>query len=208
MLKILLADDHAMLREGLRHVLCRLADELEILEAGNFNDAIAIARDNPGLSLAVLDLNMPGMESFAGLQAVAAAAPTVPIVVMSGSENPIDMRRALDCGAMGYIPKSENTAVMLTALRLVLEGGLYVPPALLRQSETADTGVMPNPYESMTPRQRAVLTLIVQGKSNKDIARELDLSEATVKAHISAILRVFNVSNRTQAVLQAKKLGL
>lgn len=208
MLKILLADDHAMLREGLRHVLCRLADELEILEAGNFNDAIAIARDNPGLSLAVLDLNMPGMESFAGLQAVAAAAPTVPIVVMSGSENPIDMRRALDCGAMGYIPKSENTAVMLTALRLVLEGGLYVPPALLRQSETTDTGAMPNPYESMTPRQRAVLTLIVQGKSNKDIARELDLSEATVKAHISAILRVFNVSNRTQAVLQAKKLGL
>jgi DNA-binding NarL/FixJ family response regulator len=122
--------------------------------------------------------------------------------VLSGSESNFDMRRALDGGAMGFIPKSATAPVMLGALRLVLAGGVYVPPALLHDGTTSASA------QALTPRQIEVLARVIEGKPNKIIATELELTEATVKAHITAVFRVLNVSNRTQAARAAERLGL
>jgi DNA-binding NarL/FixJ family response regulator len=200
--KILLADDHTLFREGMRHVLALLADDMEIVEAGDYAQALRAAEDNDDIALVLLDLHMPGRDGFAALDTLSRGYPVLPIVVLSGSENHADMRRALDNGAMGFIPKSATAPVMLSALRLVLSGGVYVPPALV-QSRTIETSA-----PVLTPRQIEVLTRVIEGKPNKIIADELSLTEATVKAHITAVFKALDVTNRTQAARAAERMGL
>lgn len=201
-MKILIADDHALFREGMRHVLSLLDSTVEVKEAGNCAQALQAVEDNGNIDLVLLDLHMPGQDGFAALDSLTRRFPALPIVVLSASESSFDMRRALDGGAMGFIPKSTTAAVMLGALRLVLAGGVYVPPTLLQDGKDAA------PTTTLTPRQIEVLSRVIEGKPNKIIATELDLTEATVKAHITAVFRALNVTNRTQAARAAERLGL
>lgn len=207
-MKILIADDHALFREGLRQIVQSLADAASILEAHDWQSALAQVAQQPDIALALMDLTMPGMEAFTGLKTFLDRAETVPVVVISASENVLDMKRALDVGAMGYIAKSEARPVVLSALRLVLSGGIYVPPRLVQSplSNHAD-GDRTQPF-GLTPRQFEVLNALVQGKSNKQIARDLHLSDATVKAHVGAIFKTLNVNSRLQAIRAAENMGI
>jgi DNA-binding NarL/FixJ family response regulator len=207
-LKILLADDHALFREGMRHVLRQLADDVEIVEASDCAQALEAVDSNGDIALVLLDLSMPGADGFAALETLTREHLALPIVVLSGSESRTDMQRALDTGAMGFIPKSASGAVMLSALRLVLAGGIYVPPELVQSAPSAASMPVPPPSPALTPRQLDVLAGVVEGKRNKVIGAELGLSEATVKAHISAVFKALGVNNRTQAVRAAERMRL
>ena len=203
--KVLIADDHALFRDGMKHLLARLADEVTVLEAGNCGDALATIESDPTIDLVLLDLVMPGADGFTALETLTSKPSAVPVVVLSASERREDMRRALDAGALGFIPKSVTTGVMLSALQLILAGGVYVPPELLSATPPADP---PRVDVGLTARQLDVLVKVVEGKPNKVIAAELHLSEATVKTHMTAVFRALNVTNRTQAARTAESIGL
>ena len=207
-MKILIADDHALFREGLRQIVQPLADEADILEAHDWQTALAQVAQEPDIALALMDLGMPGMEAFTGLKTFLDRAETVPVVVISASESVLDMKRALDAGAMGYVTKSEARPVMLSALRLVLSGGIYIPPRLIQSPLSSPSDRDSTQPFGLTPRQFEVLNALVQGKSNKQIARDLNLSGATVKAHVGAIFKTLNVSNRLQAIRVAENVGM
>jgi DNA-binding NarL/FixJ family response regulator len=204
--KIIVADDHALFREGLRHVLGMIESGAEIIEAADYATLRAVVDAHTDADLVLVDLNMPGAEPFADLRSLLSRHPTLLVVVLSASESASDMHRSLDAGAMGYIPKRENADIMLSALRLVLAGGVYIPPALLHSHAN-------HPHKSagavsLTPRQLDVLRELVSGKGNKEIGQVLNLTESTVKVHVTAIFRALDVSNRTHAALAAEKLGL
>jgi DNA-binding NarL/FixJ family response regulator len=207
-MKVLLADDHALFREGVRLVLESLVNgPLEIAEASDFIQSLAYIRSGFQADVGLVDLNMPGMDGFSGLEALKRAAPDIHLVVVSGSEDPQDVRRALDAGAMGYITKSSSSAAMMEAIRAVLGGEMFISPGLV-----VPDAISPGDAEvvktMLTPRQRDVLAMLRQGKSNKEIARDLDLAEITVKLHVTAILRALGVENRTQAAIAAARMGL
>ena len=206
-MKILLADDHDLFRAGLGLVLHELGADTCLVQAASLTDAIHCAEAEPDLDLALLDLNMPAMNGAAGLQKFRAQFPDVPVVVVSGSDEIADVQRVLGAGASGFIHKSTPPPVMLSALRLVLAGGVYVPLQAMHREPTplSPTRAWAN---GLTARQMEVLRLLAVGKPNKVIARELDLSEGTVKIHLSAIFRVLDVNNRTEAVLAAQQLSL
>ncbi|MEQ8663643.1 MAG: response regulator transcription factor [Gammaproteobacteria bacterium] len=206
-MKILIVDDHALVRDGLAHLLRSLADgdAAEVLEAATASDALAWAAATPDLDLALIDLNLPDRPGGELLDELVARFPLLPTVVLSASEDAAHVERVLAAGAMGFVPKSAPTTVLIQALRLVLAGGIYVPPMLARPTPA------PPPVcagRALTARQLAILTRIVEGASNKTIGRELGISEATVKAHVSAVFRTLGVSNRTQAARAARDLGI
>jgi DNA-binding NarL/FixJ family response regulator len=204
-MKLLIADDHTLFREGLRYLLAQLDTEVTVLEAGDHDAAAALLSQHPDTDLALVDLHMPGRNGSSALEALIRGASTVPVVVLSAEMDKREVRRALDAGAMGYIPKNESAQVMLGALRLVLSGGVYLPTVLLRGKGTT----LPSDAEIvLTPRQLAVLRQLAPGKSNEAIGEELGLALSTVKAHISAILKILGADNRTQAVILARRLGL
>jgi len=206
-MKILLADDHDLFRAGLGLVLHELGADTSLVQAASLTDAIHCAEAEPDLDLALLDLNMPAMNGAAGLQKFRTQFPDVPVVIVSGSDELSDVQQALGAGASGFIHKSTPPPVMLSALRLVLAGGIYVPLQAM-QREPAPLVATRTWASGLTSRQMEVLRLLAVGKPNKVIARELDLSEGTVKIHLSAIFRVLDVNNRTEAVLAAQQLSL
>ena len=209
MTKILIADDHALVREGIRGQLRVLGSETAIIEACDWVEAMVAAAAHPDLGLALVDLRMPGKEGLTALAELLRTNPGLPVLVLSASENVGDMRVALRLGAMGYVGKCETSAVMLSAVRLVLAGGMYVPPALANLGVDAQAAPhRADPVFNLTERQLEVLRLIVEGKSNKEIARSLHLAQATVKVHLTAIFRALEVENRTQAAIAAERLGL
>ena len=203
-MKILLADDHTLFREGLRHVMDMLDDDVDIVEAEDFTTAIQLVQDTDDFDLALIDLNMPGMDSFQGLKTVKESIGSKPIVVVSASDSREDVLRAMDSGAAGYIPKTLSSSVLVGALKLVLSGGVYLPLALLQEAENADA----NSSAHLTPRQREVLDLLAHGLSNKEIGSRLTLSEGTVKLHVTALMKTIEVNNRTKAVIKATELGI
>jgi DNA-binding NarL/FixJ family response regulator len=211
-MKILLIDDHALFREGLKFLLRSLDAALEVDEAGNCAKALEYAAAR-SYDLVLLDLKMPGVEGLDALAALREAIPGIPLVVISGEDNPGVVRAAIERGAMGFIPKSSTPEVLVQALRLVLAHGVYLPPTVLDAAAPAPTGGSHGAEGQatslgLTARQVDVLRCVIQGKPNKIIARELDISEGTVKAHLSSVLRAFGVRNRTEAVYAAAKLGL
>lgn len=207
-MRVLLADDHALFREGVRLVLENLVDgPLEVVEAGDFVQAVAALRSSGDFDVGLVDLNMPGMDGFDGIGAVCRAAPNMHLVVISASESPTDVRRALDAGAQGYIAKTSSSSSMLEAIRQVLSGDTYLSPRLEIASADDDGQGRDHARNVLTPRQRDVLAMLRQGKSNKEIARDLNLAEITVKLHVTAILRALGVENRTQAAILAAKIG-
>lgn len=208
-MKVLLADDHALFREGVRLVLENLvAGDLEVVEADDFLQALAAVRQDPGIEIALIDLNMPGMDGFSGVAALKRTAPDLHLVVVSASEDPLDIRRVLDAGASGFIGKSSSSAAMLGGIRSVLAGETFISPPVEVPPSSAATELPGAVAAQLTPRQRDVLAMLRQGKSNKEIARDLDLAEITVKLHVTAILRALGVENRTQAAILAAKLGV
>jgi DNA-binding NarL/FixJ family response regulator len=208
-MKVLIADDHPMVRDALARTVRELDATTEVLQAGDFESLLRLALDaraDPP-DLALLDLNMPGMNGVAGLRRLREQLPTLPIVVASGQDDALTIRSVLAAGAAGFVPKSERVEVLLNALRLVLAGGVYVPA----RSLDAPAQVAPSPAAAvalLTPRQRDVLRALSRGQPNKLIARELGLTEGTVKIHIAAILRALQARNRTEAVVRARELGL
>jgi DNA-binding NarL/FixJ family response regulator len=206
-MRILVADDHALVREGLVHTLSELDPAAEIIEADSAEAVYAVLAGGATFDLALLDLFMPGVEGFDLLTTVCDRMPDLPVVVLSASEDSSHVRKAIDCGASGYVPKSSGRDVMLSALRLVLAGGVYLPPTTLAGgAEGAPAPVAAHLLlGSLTPRQREVLRLLGAGLSNKEIARQLGLSENTIKIHVTAILRSLQVSNRTAAVVLARE---
>ncbi len=214
-MKILVVDDHELIRVAMQLVLRQIDATIEVLEAGNCTDALAAADRHPDLGLILLDIQLPGMSGLDALGSFRERHPAIPVVVLSGSESRDDVMRAIDGGAMGFIPKSQPSHVMINALRLVLAGGVYLPAEILSQPATsaaataALAGAVRAPADlGLTGRQSEVLALLVQGKPNKIICRELGLAESTVKIHVTAILRALRVANRTQAVIAVSRLGL
>lgn len=210
---ILLVDDHALLRGGMRFLLRSLDAALEMDEAGDCAQALerVAARS---YDLVLLDLKMPGVDGLDALDALRDAAPTTPLVVLSGEDDPCVVRAAIERGAMGFIPKSSTPEVLTHALRLVLAHGVYLPLAVLDSVRPVSVPA-PSPVASaemllpgLTPRQMDVLRCVIRGLPNKAIARELDVSEGTVKAHFTLVLRALGARNRTEAVYAAAKLGL
>jgi len=202
---ILIVDDHTLFREGLCYVLNELDEQVSILEASGFEQAMQHVAANPDVDLVLLDLNMPGDDGFTALDTFTKSYPVMPVVILSASTRHSDIKRALDAGAMGYIPKDTTSSVMLNALRLILSGGIYTPPDIAHQLDL-DQGHRNVPV--LTPRQSQVLAQLVQGHSNKVIASKLNLAEATVKMHVTSIMKSLGVTNRTQAAMAAEKLGL
>jgi DNA-binding NarL/FixJ family response regulator len=211
-MKALIVDDHALLREALGHVLAALVPGAEVHEAAEPEQAFELIEREPDLDLVLLDLALPGMHGIAVLKSLRERHPAIAVVVVSASVDRETVRRVLDNGAMGYIPKSSSNEVLKSALQLVLAGGVYIPPELLGRGEAPTAAPQPglrSPTDiGLTERQAQILALLVQGEPNKVICRELDLAESTVKNQVTTILKALNVTNRTQAVLAVERLGL
>lgn len=216
-MKFLVADDHAVFRVGLLHLLLRLDPEANVLEASDYGEALDIAAREESFDLILVDLLMPGSDGFSGISSLRDRAHAAPIIVVSAREKSADVQAALDNGAMGYLPKSSSSDVMLNAIRLVLAGGMYLPPALLghrggdQPADNPETSfgqprLSQQAARSLTRRQRDVMRLLALGRSNKAIAEELELAEGTVKVHVSAIFKALKVTNRTEAVIMAGNL--
>ncbi len=212
-MKILLADDHTLFREAMLHPLRQLDTNAEIFQAGTATQALAIAHEKSDLDLVLLDLNMPGMDGLTAVMTFRDRFPDLPLVVLSANEEHDNIQAVLDAGAMGFVPKSSSTQVMLGALRLVLSGGPYIPPMLLQRAQYAidpPSKIPPRTIptagamDDLTPRQFDVLEALAEGLSNKLIGRKLELSEGTVKVHLAAIFRALDAKNRTDAVIRAQ----
>jgi DNA-binding NarL/FixJ family response regulator len=215
-MKILLIDDHVLIRQAMQGVLKKLRRDAIVLEATNSAEAMARLADNPDAGLILLDLTLPDRDGFEVLTELRERYANAAIVVLSAEQDPQKVRRALDLGARGYIPKSAKADVIINALRLVVSGGVYIPPEILSgglssppqaRYAAADNKLASPQAAGLTERQIEVLALIMQGKNNKTICRTLDLAEPTVKNHVTAILRALGVSSRTEAVVAVNKLG-
>jgi DNA-binding NarL/FixJ family response regulator len=219
-MKILLVDDHALLREALRGALKELESEAAIFEASDSRETMLFVEQHPDLDLVLLDLKLPDRDGFGVLAELRNRYPSVSVVVISALQDRDDVLRALDLGALGFIPKSATRKVILGALQLVFSGGIYIPPQILsrpgpapvpsrpdRPGEVAAVKPGSSPADlGLTERQLDVLALVMQGKSNKAICRVLNLAEPTVKNHVRAILKALKAANRTEAVIAVGQL--
>ena len=216
-MKVLVIDDHALIREALRGVLKELRGEASVLEASDWKQANRQIESTPGLDLILLDLGLPDRDGLGVLADLRERYPTVSIVVLSARHDRESVTRALELGAQGFIPKSAPREVMLSAFKLIFSGGMYIPPEILAIPGPASMQNSVEPGLSrkrisgadlgLTDRQLEVLALLMQGKSNKAICRALDLAEPTVKNHVTAVLRALKATNRTEAVIAARALG-
>lgn len=210
-MRVLLVDDHPLLRDALEQVVRDVVPQAEVLRAGDCEHALALADADPRIDLLLLDLNLPGLAGIPALKAWRLRHPAVPVLVLSADGSPPTVLAALAAGAAGFVPKSTPSALMAGALRLVLDGGRYLPPEVLAAApgRPAARTVAPTPATlGLTPRQIDVLRLVARGAPNKAIGRELGMAERTVKAHVTAALRALRVSSRTQLALEAARLGL
>lgn len=208
---VLIADDHPLFRDALKLAVAQAVPGAQIVEADTVHSLFAALDAHPDPELLLLDLNMPGAHGFNALEQVRANFPTVPIVVISAREDRRIMHRALGHGAAAFVPKSASIELIVAALRTVLGGDTWLPPSAggnetmpLDQQEADATARL----ATLTPQQFRVLSMLSAGLLNKQIAAELQVSEATVKAHVSAVMQKLGVSNRTQAVLLAQRLAL
>ena len=220
-MKVLIADDHRLIIEGVKIKLAELDPGVDAVVAMNLDELDrAVAEHADELDLALVDITMPGTNGHQHVARLRAQAPALPVIVLSGSEDVDLMRSLIDLGVLGFIPKAYSPDVMLSAIRLVLAGGIYIPPLLLANAQAqgwqpseAPAAPAGDPARSLdglrnllTERQIDVMRLLSQGKPNKLIARDLGISEGTVKIHLAAIFRALNVRNRVEAVVASRKL--
>ena len=215
-MKILIVDDHVLIREALRGVFMELEADATVLEAPDCNLALGLIEQNADLDLVVIDLNLPDRDGFSLLAELRERDPLLPIVVLSALNDRASVMKALDLGALGFIPKNGRREIMLNALQIVLAGGMYIPPeALAPKDPVSQPPAPPAAHPSagfadglhLSPRQIEVLSLMMHGKSNKAICRALALAEPTVKYHVTAILKALQVTNRTEAVMMVLGRG-
>ncbi|RVU17112.1 response regulator [Methylobacterium oryzihabitans] len=205
---ILIADDHPLFRGALRGAVAALLPEARIVEASGLDALTAHLDAEAEVDLILLDLTMPGVQGFSGLMYLRAQHPAIPVVIVSANEDPVVIRRALGFGAAGFIPKSLDIDAIGAAIRQVLDGGTWAPPdSELPASEDKETADLMRRLATLTPQQVRVLMMLSEGLLNKQIAYELGVSEATVKAHVSAILQKLGVESRTQAVIASSRIG-
>lgn len=215
-MRLLLADDHELIRTGLANTLVSILPEVEIIEAASGLEALSVLETQAPFEIAIVDLFMPNMDGFSFLRKLCNSYPDLPVIVLSSSTNPEHIRKSLDIGVSGYITKSSPQSVLEHALKLVRAGGVYIPPdALTRQVSNSDKSelvsgavTLENLNMLLTERQIEILRHLARGNSNKLIARECNLSENTVKVHVSAVLKALNMTNRAQAGIFAEKIGL
>ncbi len=202
--RFIIADDHPLFRDALKQILARDMPDVELAEAGTLDEVVA-AVEEKDTDLILLDLKMPGVQGFSGLIYLRAQFPDIPVVVVSASEETAIIRRAISFGASGFIPKSASAEQMQAALRAVLAGEVAVPEDVSLE-EDEEAGDMARRLSTLTPQQMRVLMMLREGLLNKQIAYELGVSEATIKAHVSAILQKLGVESRTQAVIAASRV--
>lgn len=209
MLKILVVEDHALVREGLLQALRGLGDEVETFSAGSAEEALEQLGQAADLDLVLLDLMLPGTSGMGLVGALRKRFPEIPVLILSALDDPETVSRAMRQGAAGFVPKSSPTETLLGAVRQVLAGDTWLPPQLEEAvMQKASHGRNIAARFRLTPAQMRVLELLVQGKTNRDIAEVLNVTEGTVKIHVSAIFRALDVSNRSQALLVAGRYGL
>jgi DNA-binding NarL/FixJ family response regulator len=207
-MNLLLVDDHTLLRDGLRSLLSNLSQSLIIHEAASLEDAIKQC-ETTTFQMVLLDLGLSTSRGLDTLITFRNAVPAVAVIVLSGDQDSRLIRAAIDCGAVGFVPKSHSSDLMIAALRVVLSGGIYLPPHVIDADERgidADSqSAADNAFARLTTRQQEVAKHLLQGSPNKVIARELGLSEGTVKAHVSAIFQIIGARNRVEAVMLAAR---
>ncbi|MCG8561492.1 MAG: response regulator transcription factor [Hyphomicrobiales bacterium] len=205
--RIVIVDDHPLFRDALRQALSDSFDDLEIAEAGSLDGLSQVLEGNADVDLVLLDLSMPGIKGFSGLMYLRAQYPEIPVVVVSANEDPAAIRRCLEFGASGFVPKSLPVETIRAAIGDVLKGEVWTPPDLdLDQAGDGETAELVTRLATLTPQQVRVLMMLSEGLLNKQIAFKLSVSEATVKAHVSAILQKLNVDSRTQAVIAVNRI--
>ena len=206
----LIADDHPLFREALQAALNPFFDSMKIIESDSLSSTLKAIKNNPEIDLILLDLNMPGSDNYYGLTSVIDKAANTPIIVVTASDNEESVNIAMHLGARGYIPKTFNSRKMAHAIMTVLDGGKFIPEKYIDKIGVNVPDLMTSieHVKGLTPKQLRVLRCLKEGKMNKQIAEELFVTEATVKAHISAIFKKFNVSSRTQVVLLVDKIDL
>lgn len=219
-MKVLVVDDHPLFREGLKSILGKFDQPMLVFESTTYADAQALIQSEPGLDLVLLDLNLPDVDGLTALEDLRRVQPQLPVVIISASENREDVLAAMRHGAPGFISKASSSATLEQALRLVLSGGVYLPPHIMLEDVPSGAKVLPSPvlsspgYEDalarlgLTERQMQVLLLMARGESNKSIARALNVAENTVKVHMTAILRALEVSSRAQAIAALARMGV
>ncbi len=219
-MKILIADDHELFLKGLELILEDLDDAPELVLAHNYTDIFKIIEQDKDFQLILTDLAMPGSNWFDAIKKIHETLPETPIIILSAMFDKEIVQKTIEIGAAGYIPKTSSNAIILSAVKLVLSGGAYIPPELLNNSLKNEFSVLKQVEQldhntgsseatkNLTPRQIDVIQLIADGYSNKNIAYKLGLTEGTVKLHVTAILKILNVYNRTAAVMEATRLGI
>jgi DNA-binding NarL/FixJ family response regulator len=204
---IIIADDHPLFRGALRLAVGRLLPSSDVIEAGGLDELNAILERTREVDVVLLDLTMPGVQGFSGLLFLRAQFPDVPVVIVSAHDDPAVIRRAMQFGASGFIPKSLDPDRIGAALQTILSGDTWTPPDVeLDGADDMETSELVQRLASLTPQQVRVLMMLSEGLLNKQIAYELGVSEATVKAHVSAVLQKLGVDSRTQAVIAASKI--
>jgi DNA-binding NarL/FixJ family response regulator len=204
---LLIADDHPLFRGALREAVTGLFGSSDVAEAGTFEEVSEVLDRGGEVDLILLDLSMPGVRGFSGLMYLRAQYPSLPIVVVSANDDPAVIRRCMEFGASGFIPKTLGIEALRAAIGRVLQGEVWTPPDVdLTRPSDGETAVMIAKLSTLTPQQVRVLMMLSGGLLNKQIAYELGVSEATVKAHVSAILQKLGVESRTQAVIAAGKI--
>jgi len=207
-MKILIADDHALFRDGLSLRLEQIVPEAAISQASGYSQVFKILKSDNSFDILILDVEMQDMPWLESLKQIRELSPQTKIIVVSASEDTRTIRTILNTGVKGYIPKRSEIKVFNNAFKLVSDGGTYVPPNLIDNTPLNNISGRNGGIKTLTNRQSQVLDLIAQGKSNKQIAYDMGVSESTVKLHINALLRSLHVNNRTQAVITAQKIGL
>ena len=206
---IIIADDHPLFRGALRQSVASIMPQARVIEASGMDELNASLAQERDVDLILLDPTMPGVQGFSGLMSLRAQYPELPVVIVSATEEPNVIRRAMDFGASGFIPKSIDIDNIGGAIQAVLAGDTWTPPDVdLSAAEDVETADLVRRLGTLTPQQVRVLTMLSEGLLNKQIAYELGVSEATVKAHVSAILDKLGVDSRTQAVIAASKIGV
>lgn len=207
--RVLIADDHPLYRDALRAIVPQACPDADLIEAACQDDVLKEVTSDAAFDLIVLDLNLPGVVGLSCLQRVRERAPLTPILIVSAADDPNVMSDVIRAGATGYVPKSAQRQMLVDAIEVVLGGGTYLPlegMMALREVQALDAErIEPSMRDTLTSRQRRVLSLLAHGKSNKQIAGELDIAEITVKAHVSSIFKKLGVNNRVQAALEARK---
>ena len=205
--RLVIADDHPLFRGALREAVVGLLEAVDIAEAGTFDDVVALLDRGGDVDLVLLDLAMPGVRGFSGLMYIRAQYPSVPVIVVSANDDPAAIRRCMEFGASGFIPKTLSVEAMRAAISRILGGGVWTPSDVdLSAGADSETAALMARMATLTPQQVRVLMMLSEGLLNKQIAYELHVSEATVKAHVSAILQKLGVDSRTQAVIAVSKI--